>query len=175
MRRAFFLLLGMALSSALAVNTNYYPHAPGNYWTYNSGEMQVVGKAVSYKGVSVIPLNHQFGKILVRQDLLEYRSDGSVWLRGVNQGGKLQWYAAPLNIYPPGPLKMGQEWATGASISRVVGSSGVKNQAGTYNALIISTETPRAGRAQLAYFVPGVGVVRYQTAEGGITELIKYR
>lgn len=174
MRRLIPLLFCLSCVG-LAANTRYYPHAEGQYWLYSSGEMQVVGKPVTYKGVKVTPLNHQFGKVLVRQDLLEYRPDGSVWLRGVNQGGKLQWYATPLNVYPAGPLSVGQSWQTGQAISRVTGGASVKNAAGTYNTLIISTETPGSGRSQQSYFVPGVGVVRYQTAEGGVTELVKYR
>lgn len=174
--RTFFLLLAAALlgHGQAGVGADYYPHAPYKYWLYSSGEMVVVGQPVQYKGISVVPTNHQFGKALVRQDLLEYRADGSVWLRGVNAGGKLTWYAQPLNVYPAGPLRVGQSWAMGSGQSRVIGTGAVKNTSGTFNALIISTETA-GSRSQWAYFVPSVGVVRYQTADGAITDLVKVR
>lgn len=76
-------MIGLSTPLAAAINANYYPHAPGQSWTYANGETQLVGQPVTYKGIRVVPVNHQFGKILVRQDLLEYRPDGSVWLRGV--------------------------------------------------------------------------------------------
>ncbi len=154
--------------------SSYYPHATGQHWLYSNGELVVVGQPVRYKGVDVVPTNHQFGKALVSQELLEYRADGSVWLRGVNVGGKLSWYAQPLNVYPPGPLRVGQSWAIGRGTSRVVGTGAVKNEAGTFNALIVSTEYP-GSRPQWAYFVPSLGVVRFQTADGVIRELVKAR
>lgn len=176
MRRAgqsCVLTLGLVLLPlAQAVGKNYYPHAPGQSWLYSNGETVVVGQPVRYRGVEVVPTNHQFGKVLVRQDLLEYRADGSVWLRGVHAGGKLSWYGQPLNVYPPGPLRVGQTWATGQGVSRVESVSGIKNEAGHFNAFVISTQYPDS-RPQWAYFVPSVGVVRYQTAEGTIRDLVR--
>ena len=172
--RAFFLPVFLLVAVSLAaVNSQYYPHQAGQSWTYGNGETQVVGKPVTYRGVNIIPVNHQFGKILVRQDLMEYRADGSVWMRGVHQNGKLQWYAQPLNVYPPGPLSVGQTWKSGQDSVTVTGVKAVKTKAGTFNALVIATLPQGSTRPQLAYFVPTIGVVGYQTAEGTIVPLME--
>ncbi|MBZ9711761.1 hypothetical protein [Deinococcus multiflagellatus] len=173
------LLLPLPLAGALAVDTSYYPKRPGMRWTYSSGETQVVGAPVVHRGVSVTPVSHQFGQTVFTQDLLEHRADGSVWLRGVNTGGRLTWYTPPLNIYPPGPLRPGQTW-TGVTAglrqrSTVVGVAPLRTSAGAYNTLKIRTETTAAGKlsVQTTYFVPTVGVVRYETADGSVIDLVK--
>lgn len=167
------LLTLLLLSPALSLGVNYYPHQPGQSWTYANGETQRVGSAVSYRGVQVIPVNHQFGNILVRQDLMEYRADGSVWLRGVHQNGKLAWFAQPYNVYPPGPLRVGQGWKSGPDSVQVTGVKAVKTRSGTFNALVISTTSGTQSRAQLSYFVPTIGVVGYRTADGSEVALVE--
>ncbi|SMB91763.1 hypothetical protein [Deinococcus hopiensis] len=172
---AAFLLLSAALTQAHAAD--YYPHTSGTSWTYTSGETQLVGTAVTYKGVRVVPVNHQYGGKTFTQDLLEYRADGSVWLRGLNLSGKLLWYSTPLNVYPPGPLAPGQRWQSGnptlGSAGRVTGSGAVRVPAGTYNALVIRTDLTVGGQtsSQTTYFVPGLGVVRYAPGNGSPVDL----
>lgn len=168
-----FLLPLLGLS--LAASSPYYPHQAGRSWTYANGETQVVGQPVTYRGVRVVPVNHQFGRILVRQDLMEYRPDGSVWMRGVHQSGKLHWYAQPLNVYPPGPLTVGQSWNSGPDQVTVTGTAAVKTRLGTFNALVLATVPGGSKRAQFSYFVPSVGVVQYQTAEGTVVPLTARR
>lgn len=173
------LLLG-ALSLGHAAPTGaapYYPYTPGTRWTYTSGETQLVGPAVVHRGVRVVPVSHLYGGRTFSQDLLELRPDGSVWLRGVHAGGRLSWYTSPLNVYPPGPLSPGMTWqsATGGltSRSRVTGLSPVELGGRTLNALAIRTELTTGGKTstQTAYFVPTLGVVRYETADGSRVEL----
>ncbi len=162
---------------AASVDPNYYPHRPGTRWTYANGETQVVGASLAYRGVTVTPVSHQFAGTTYSQDLLEYRADGSVWLRGVNSGGRLNWYAAPLLVYPAGPLKPGQSWtAQGAGLRMTVtvtGTAPLKLPAGNFNALILRSDTTTGGSTsvQLRYFVPALGVVRYQTADGSVIDL----
>ncbi|GGL74396.1 hypothetical protein GCM10010840_10640 [Deinococcus aerolatus] len=157
----------------------YYPHKSGTHWTYSNGETQVVGPAVTHRGVRVVPVSHQFGGKTFTQDLLEYRADGSVWLRGVNTGGRLGWYAAPLNIYPPAPLTPGQRWTSASGnmtvSSAVTGVATIETSGRRYNALSIRTETSAGGRVsvQTAYFVPGLGVVRFETADGSRVNLLR--
>lgn len=176
-RLLFTALLGSTVAWA-AAPAQYYPHAPGTRWTYANGETQVVGAPLKYKGLMVVPVNHQFGNVLVTQDLLEYRADGSVWLRGVNVNGKLQWYTPALNVYPPAPLKIGQIWNSSVgqikSTSQVIGTQAVKSGKQTYNALMIQTSSKVSGRetVQVIYFVPTIGVVRYQTADGNLIDLL---
>lgn len=165
--------------TVLATAKNYHPNTPGTTWTYSNGETQIVGKARQYKGVKVTPINHQYGNILITQDLVEYRPDGSVWLRGVNTSGKLSWYQKPLMIYPAGVMVPGASWkSVGGGIERVsqvTGSQGVRTKVGAYNALVIQTDTLVGNEVttQLNYFVPTVGIVKIVTAEGAEVELVK--
>ena len=178
-RRILALAALTALVGALAASSAkpYYPYSPGTRLTYTSGETQVVGAGVLHRGVKVVPVSHQYGSTTYTQDLLELRPDGSVWLRGVNAGGRLSWFAAPLNVYPPGPLSPGMAWSSGNSTlklsSRVTGMSALKLSAGTFNALTIRTDTTTGGQVstQTTYFVPTLGVVRYQTADGSVVDL----
>ncbi|GGR82112.1 hypothetical protein [Deinococcus sedimenti] len=162
---------------AASLDPHYYPHRPGTRWTYSSGETQLVGAPVTHRGVTVVPLSHQFGSTTYSQDMLEYRPDGSVWLRGVNAAGRLSWYAAPLLVYPTGPLKPGQTWQSSTGTLRmtvtVTGVAPLKLAAGSFNALILRSETVTGGKAsvQLSYFVPALGIVRYQTADGSTIDL----
>ncbi|GAA5511749.1 hypothetical protein Dcar01_00462 [Deinococcus carri] len=173
------LLLLLASSALSAPAPDYYPRQPGTTWSYSSGETQVIAAPTTVRGVPVVPVGHQYGGQTYTQDLLEYRPDGSVWLRGVKAGDRLTWYAAPLNVYPPGPLRPGQRWQSGGgtlkSSSQVVGSEPVRVPAGTFNALVIRTDLMVGGRqsTQLTSFVPGIGVVRYQTADGSRIDLLK--
>lgn len=160
-------LLGTAGSAGPA---GYYPQAAGTAWTYSNGERQVMGAPATYRGVGVVPLSHVLGRVLVSQDLLEYRADGSVWLRGLHTGRELRWYASPLLVYPAGPLRPGQSWRSGGRTVQVTGVQGVATPAGTFNALILRTQEG-TGPAQDSFFVPGVGVVRYRTADGRTTDL----
>lgn len=174
---AVCLLLLLACAPALAQGAHYYPHQPGRSWAYTSGETQVVASPTTYRGVQITPVSHQYGAQLLTQDLLEYRADGSVWLRGLKAGGRLTWYSNPLNVYPPGPLTPGQRWQSGGStlksVGRVLGTEAVRVPAGTYNAFVIRTDLTVGGRqsSQVTYFVPGLGVVRYVTADGSRIDL----
>ncbi|THF68139.1 hypothetical protein E7T06_17935 [Deinococcus sp. Arct2-2] len=173
------LVLTCAPGAGAAPPSGYYPQKTGLRWTYSSGETQEIGPPAVYKGVRVVPVAHQYGSTVYTQDLMEYRTDGSVWLRGVNAGGRVNWYTPPLNVYPPGPLTPGQTWSSSSgtlkSASRVMGVEPVRVGSTAYNALLIRTVLTSGGRQsiQLTYFVPTVGVVRYQTADGSKIDLVK--
>ncbi|UBV43601.1 hypothetical protein LAJ19_05140 [Deinococcus taeanensis] len=177
-RPTLTLLFAAATAAAAAtLDAHYYPHKPGTRWTYASGETQVVGAPVTHRGVNVVPVSHQYGSTTYTQDLLEYRKDGSVWLRGVNAAGRLQWYAPPLMVYPPAPLAPGRTWQSATGPLRmkatVTGVAPLALTAGTFNALSIRTETTAGGKTsvQTSYFVPTVGIVRYETADGARIDL----
>ncbi len=173
------LTLMTCLGLGSAQSSSYYPNQVGTYWTYTSGEIQVVGSPVTYKDVKVTPISHQYGGKTYSQDLMEYRSDGSVWLRGINSNGKLNWYNPPLNVYPPAPLTAGKRWTSFTKnlqiTNTVVGNTPIKNSAGTFNAIVIRSETNTTGRisVQMTYFVPSIGIVRYETADGSTIDLIR--
>ena len=175
----------MLLAPVLAANDSYFPNTPGTQWRYSNGETQQTGKARVIGGVNVVPVGHSVNGKLVSEDYLEYRSDG-VYLRGVQAGGKLNWYLPPLQVYPASPLAPGQVWTsvTGSGLrlsGRVVGTQALRTQSGSYNALVVRSEVAAGGTVtgvqksstQYAYFVPGLGVVRYQTADGSTVDLLK--
>ncbi|WP_425147868.1 hypothetical protein [Deinococcus sp.] len=182
----YLTLLGVSLA---AVPDTYFPHAPGTAWHYSGGEVQQALLPTTLRGVRVVPLSHSFGTQLVSLDYLEYRG-GGVYLRGVQAGGargRLSWYLPPLTVYPPGPLMVGQSWSSESGGLRlggqVVGSQAITSAYGSFNALLIRTETlaisaavgavARAPSVQYVYFVPGLGAVRYQTADGSTVDLLK--
>jgi len=182
-RRAL-LLPALLLTPALAASPAYFPNATGTQWRYSNGETQLVGKPRVIQGVSVVPVQHSVGGRLVSEDYLEYRESG-VYLRGVQAGGKLNWYAPPLQVYPASPLAPGQVWTsvtgTGLRLSgRVVGTQALRTQSGSYNALVVRSEVGagssdgvQKSSTQYAYFVPSLGVVRYQTADGSTVDLLR--
>lgn len=178
-------LIGLLLAQALAANDTYFPNTAGTLWRYSNGETQQTGKPRVIQGVNVVPLGHSVGGRLVSEDYLEYTPVG-VFLRGVQAGGKLNWYTPPLQVYPASPLSPGQVWTsvTGSGLrlsGRVVGTQALRTQSGSYNAYVVRSEvTAGNGKAgvqgsstQYAYFVPGLGVVRYQTADGSTVDLLK--
>ena len=85
----------------------------------------------------------------------------------------------PLTLYPPAPLTPGQRWSSASgnlkSSSAVTGVAALNTGGRKYNALIIRTETTVGGRVsvQTSYFVPTLGIVRYDTADGRSTELLR--
>ncbi len=186
MRRPLTLALFL-LTPALAATDTYFPSAAGTQWRYSNGETQRAGQPRVIQGVNVVPLGHSVGGKLVSEDYLEYTAAG-VYLRGVQAGGRLNWYTPPLQVYPASPLTPGQVWSSitlgGLRLSgRVVGTQALRTQSGSYNALVVRSEvsagaaTGAAGvqntSTQYAYFVPGLGVVRYQTADGSTVDLLK--
>ncbi|AZI41346.1 hypothetical protein EHF33_00105 [Deinococcus psychrotolerans] len=180
MKRGLLLapLLASLLSSTVLAAGNYFPNAPSTIWRYSSGETQVIGQPVTVNGVSVIPTAHQIGGTTVSEDLLEYRG-GGVYLRGVRIGKQVIWYTPPLTVYPSSPLSLGQRWESSSGglklSSRVMGNEPLSLPAGNFNALLIRSDVSsgKSTSTQYSYFVPGLGVVRYQAAGGQVVDLVK--
>ena len=176
--RPLALLLALLAGNALAAPA-YYPYSPGTKWRYSNGETQVVGQPRVVKGVTVTPLSHSFGGKVVSEDLLELRA-GGVFLRGSQVAGRLIWYEPALTLYPASPLLPGITWQSASGRlslgGRVMGQEAVQNAAGAFNALVIRTEVNSgagAASAQFSDFVPGVGVVRFVSANGQAVDLLK--
>ncbi|AWN23111.1 hypothetical protein DKM44_07630 [Deinococcus irradiatisoli] len=167
------LLCGAALSAG-----NYFPNTPSTTWRYSNGETQQVGQPTTIKGVNVIPTAHQVSGRTVSEDLLEYRG-GGVYLRGVRIGTQVIWYNPPLTVYPSSPLSLGQRWESSSGqiklSSRVMGNEPLSLPAGNFNALLIRSDVSSgpSTSTQYSYFVPGLGVVRYQAAGGQVVDLLK--
>ena len=177
MKRA--LLLAVSLTGfALAAGSAYFPNTPATTWRYSSGETQQIGQPTTVKGVSVIPTAHQIGGRTVSEDLLEYRG-GGVYLRGVRIAGQVVWYTPPLTVYPSSPLTLGQRWESKSGSlklsSRVMGNEPLSLPAGNFNALLIRSDVSsgKSVSTQYSYFVPGLGVVRYQAEGGQVVDLLK--
>ncbi|ULH16406.1 hypothetical protein MF271_07410 [Deinococcus sp. KNUC1210] len=185
MRRLLPALVCFALWCPVAASSagGYFPNTPGTLWRYSSGEVQQTMPARTVRGVQVIPLSHSVGTQLVSVDYLEYKG-GAVLLRGVQAGGRLNWYSPPLLVYP-GTLAAGQRWSSASSgtaglrlSGQVLGAQPLTTALGSFNTLVIRNDVQSGTDAkrvstQFVYFVPGLGVVRYQAADGSTVDLLK--
>lgn len=182
MKPAPFWLLALLTGTVYAApQISYYPEK--GHWTYSSGETQQLAAPVTVRGVQVRPMQHQIGGQTVTEDLLEF-TGGKVLLRGIRIGNKLTWYLPPLLVYPASPLAPGQSWQSfsstpsGAVMLRgtVLQGEPVSTPAGKFNALLIRSDLQQGKNlsTQFSYFVPGLGVVRYQTAGGAAVDLQKF-
>ncbi|WP_027480767.1 hypothetical protein [Deinococcus pimensis] len=171
------LAVALALSSALA--STYFPREPGTTWKLSNGEVQKLAAPLTLRGVKVTPLQHVIGGKLVSEDLLDF-SSGGVQLRGTRVQGRVAWYEPPLTLYPKGPLAVGQTWRStsgGTTLTvQVVSQQALVTGGGKFNALLLRNEVTTAsggGSVNFAYFVPGLGTVRYVGANGGTVDLLK--
>ncbi len=181
MRRllGFFLLLGLALAQK-----GYYPHALGMRWVYSSGEVQTFTEVRELAGAEVWMLEHRYKDGATMTEALAF-NDRGVWVFAVISGGETLTYDPPLQLYPKPPLRTGLRWGGTTRLrgqalkveAEVLGLSGVEVKAGRYNAFRIRSKLAAAGGSESVvdlYFVPGVGVVRYATADGGVIDLVEF-
>lgn len=178
----FALVMGQAIGAKIP--KHYYPHQTKTYWEYSNGEAQVVGTSFKHRNLNLTVIQHKHAGtgLVVLEDLMEYRPDGSVWLRGLRSGGKVtSWYNPPLQIYPAGPLRAGMKWKSQSGNilreSEVLGPTRLVTSAGKFNALFIHTKTIVTGTEseEYTYFVPTVGIIRKQMLDGTVFDLLKFR
>lgn len=178
MKRALALLLGLALG--VAAPPAYYPNGIGYAWLYSSGEEQVFSR--QQEGFLV--LEHRYPKRPVVADLLRYTPDQGVYLEGLIIGKTVQRYTPALQLYPAPPLTVGTRWGgksvlggqTVALLGEVSRIEGVNVPAGRFNAYVLRTSTVTGDGGSVVveiYYVPGVGIVRYATPDGGTIDLVK--
>lgn len=181
-------LYWMAAALVLAFVTtaaaqDYYPSNPGMSWTYSSGETQSMSGPRELDGRQLMVLTHYYEGMPVSEDYLEY-TEGGVFSHGSAAGGQIYQYAPALVVYPAAPLEPGMSWTGTTSLagfdltlsSEVLGLRGVATPAGRFNALQIrqTTLTSNGGQTVLdIYFVPTVGIVRFQTQDGTVIDLIE--
>ncbi len=177
--------LTLLISLSLAAAPNYYPHKVGMTWTYTSGESQTYESVRNTKGQEVWELSHSYSGKVRYTDYLTFDENG-VWLLGVDTGAGIMPYDPPIKVYPAAPLRVGQNWSSrtkfkGANlvvVNKVIGIEGVMVPFGRYNAFVIrSSLTAQGGGASVVdmYFVPGIGVVRYATQDGGQIDLEDFK
>ncbi|WP_027881671.1 hypothetical protein [Meiothermus rufus] len=174
------LTLGL-LAGVLAAPTAYYPSGIGYTWRYSNGMEQ----AFTREQHGLLVLERRLERQPVSADLLRYTPDKGVLLEGLIIGQAVQRYTPPLQLYPPPPLVLGQEWGgrssfggqTVALLGKVLRIEGVNVPAGRFNAYVIRTSIVTSGggsQVMEVYFVPGVGVVRYATLDGSTVDLVKF-
>lgn len=171
------LLLGVAWAQG------YYPNEPGMSWTYSSGETQTLSGPREVEGRQLLVLTHYFEGVPISEDYLEYTDQG-VFSHGSAAGGQVFQYRPALVVYPPSPLEAGMTWTGTTALpgfdltlsAEVLGLRGVTTPAGRFNAFHIrqTTLTSNGGRTVLdIYFVPTVGIVRFETQDGTVIDLIE--
>jgi len=176
--------LSWLLLVATAAAPNYYPHRVGMTWIYTSGEVQVLTGTKQIEGQEVWVLTHSYGGAVRYTDFLRY--DEGVWLLGVDFGSGVQPYDPAILLFPPAPLRVGQNWSSRVAfrgstlvvVNKVLRIEGVEVPAGRYNAFVIrSSMTAEGGGANVVdmYFVPGIGIVRYATQDGGQIDLQDFK
>ena len=171
------LLLGVAWAQG------YYPNEPGMSWTYSSGETQTLSGPREVEGRQLLVLTHYFEGVPISEDYLEYTDQG-VFSHGSAAGGQVFQYRPALVVYPPSPLEAGMTWTGTTALpgfdltlsAEVLGLRGVATPAGRFNAFHIrqTTLTSNGGQTVLdIYFVPTVGIVRFETQDGTVIDLIE--
>lgn len=179
------ILATLVFSMAFASAPNYYPHKVGMIWVYSSGETQTIESVRSVKGQEVWELSHTYNGKARYTDYLSY-DDNGVWLLGVDTGSGIMPYDPPIKVYPAAPLRVGESWSSRTKfrgsnlvvVNKVTGIEGVVVPFGRYNAFVIrSSLTAQGGGASVVdlYFVPGIGVVRYATQDGGQINLVRFK
>jgi len=179
MKRLLSLLALVALG--FAATPAYYPSGVGYSWSYSSGEEQTFAREQN----GLLVLEHRFPKRPIVADLLRYTPDQGVLLEGLIIGKAVQRYTPALQLYPPPPLAVGQRWGgkstlggqTVALLGEVNRIEGVSVPAGRFNAYVLRTSTVTGEGGSVVvdiYYVPGVGIVRYGTPDGGTIDLVKF-
>lgn len=174
-------ILWCFLSLSSSAQGDYYPNKPGLKWVYSNGETQAYTKTTTVFGVNAVILAHIFNGATVQEDYIQVTSLG-VNLLGTKRNGTVTQYKPPLAVYPAAPLAVNARWSSsskvGASVvaisSQIISSEGISVKGGRFNAFVIrqSVSTSSGGRSiSDLYFVPGIGTVRYVTADGTAVDL----
>lgn len=177
------ILIALTLGAA-ALAQDYHPHRAGQSMTYTNGETQVLSGPRDFGGQQVMVLTHYHQGDAISEDYLVYAPQGVLQV-GWAAGGTVMTYSPPLLAFAAGPYQIGTQWQSTTSLSgvtitlsaEVLAMRGVDTPAGRFNAFQIRqvTVTATGGQTVLdAYFVPGVGVVRYVMQDGTVINLLEY-
>lgn len=198
-RRGLWLLL--AFLSTWAGAENFYPQENGMRWRYDNGEVQVMSGPRSMAeitealGVEMAPnlaeypvmtVSKYLNDTLVTEDYLIYTEDAVYSLGSTITGSLVFWYDVPSLVYQGAQLRIGDNWASRSTVEKynveittateVLGMRGVETPAGRFNALVIRQDTVGDNGIQNyldMYFVPTVGIVRFETVDGSAVNLVE--
>jgi len=177
----FILLAFLSLGSA---KNAYFPNATDLSWTYSNGEEQRMSGPYQLDDKAVMVLTHYMNGKIASEEYLVYTDNGVFNLGTAKEGGELLRYEPPMVVYEGSSLTVGQAWQSKSVIndieitfsSEVIGVQGIKTESGRYNALVIrqQTFTDTGGQTTLdVYFVPSVGIVRFSSSDGDVTDLVE--
>ncbi len=170
------------LSFSSSAQSDYYPTKPGLKWVYSNGETQAYTKTTNVFGQNAVILAHSFKGTVVQEDYIQVSTTG-VNLLGTKRNGAVTQYKPALLVYPTAPLATGAKWSSSSKVgsstvafsSAIISTEGVSVKGGRFNAFVIrqSVITSSGGRSVSdLYFVPGIGTVRYVTADGSAVDLV---
>jgi hypothetical protein len=166
----------------------YFALRPGLRWSYSNNTSQEVLAQRKVNGQNVLVLKHFVAGKPTSEDYMQFSQGGGVLYYGtrgtVGNKPQLTWYNPPLVLYPKNPIGVGDRWQSSTALGngtltltvRVVGTEGVLTQAGRYNALVVRSQiNTSSGAASVtdAYFVPGIGTVRFVTQDGSSVDLMR--
>lgn len=168
------------LALGFAASPEYYPSGIGYVWMYSTGMEQAFTREQS----GMLVFERKLPNQPVTADLLRYTAQG-VYIEGLIIGKQVFRYTPALLLYPQPPLFIGQEWGGKSSFGgqsvavfgKVLRIEGVSVPAGRFNAYVLRTSTVTGDGGSVVlevYFVPGVGIVRYASSDGGTIDLTKY-
>jgi hypothetical protein len=184
-QRVFMVVLSLvvlALGLTASAQSNYFAFKIGNKWSYSNGEVQTITTQKVVNGMQVVVLAQSLSGTVASETYYQVGPNG-VLMVGTRVGGKDYLYNPPLTLYPAPPLTPGMQWSsvgkspfgTLSFSSRITGSQGVVTPAGRFNALVVQNTVATSSGAttvQNFYFVPGVGIVRIVTQDGGVVDLV---
>ena len=197
----WILLGWLAWGGTLSLAQNsYFPSQAGTRWYYDNGEVQqlrpIADPALWLPSLAMLPipeseqaqlkaLDYSLEDTVLSSDVLAFHSSG-VWLLGHSSGGEVLRYSQPMQLYGTPPLQPGQVWQSSAALldgersltqvqwqSEVLAVRAVTTEAGRFNALVLRQASYSEGLTQQRdlYFVPSLGVVRWQEADGRVVML----
>lgn len=197
MRYFFFFIL---LLAPLAMARDYFPHNDGMRWTYDNGEIQELsgpyrladiaadfGRSVetAFADYEVMKLSKYLGDILVSEDFLIYEEAAVYSVASNFLGSSQYWYNPPMLLYQGNRWHIEDSWESVSNIlddrlqitltSHIVATQAVETPVGRFNAWVIRQDSFNNKGVQNVlelYFVPTIGIVRFQTMDGSAVNLL---
>lgn len=198
--RYFFFLILLSLALPLAAARAFFPHDDGMRWTYDNGEIQELSGPyrladvavyfertvdAAFADYEVMKLSKYFGDILVSEDFLIYEEDAVYTVASNFVGASQYWYNPPMLLYQGNRWRIDDSWESVSNVlddrlqitlsSTIVATQAIEIPVGRFNAWVIHQNSFNNKGVQNVlelYFVPTIGIVRFQTMDGGTVNLV---